>query len=184
MKKIIFTNKYGNRFGLENIELADAIEKLRPSIGLDARWLPEFLEGAETRQVELAPAYPEVLEHTEVIGEVETYIPYQPAQEAVYETQYLHPAEYTYEIIEETLDQIKARKLKWLSEESLRMRELSPYGEEYRVANSALGIYDTATIAKVKEVHLRFRNNFYRLVNVVNACNTEAEVNDIQFTLE
>lgn len=82
------------------------------TFGLPERWLSEPLEGVETRETELEPAQPEIAEHTIMqmqydeedneLGEVEVTIPFQAARDAIIITEYLHPAQYTYEIIDIT----------------------------------------------------------------------------------
>jgi hypothetical protein len=166
MKKIIFVNKYGNKFVVENMELNEAIEKYRPSIGLDARWLPDFLEGAETKEVQ----------DDENIGH----------------TEYLHPAEYAYEIVEETLASIKARKIAELSAISLQKNEWISGNKAYQVANIAMGRY-IAEGKKSKEDGYKadfiarstqLTTELDRCVTLVNAATTEIEINNIEFSLQ
>jgi hypothetical protein len=164
------------KFKLDNVELAEAVEKLRPSIGLDARWLPDFLEGAETRQATTGNILTseEGLEYIEAI------------------TEYLHPAEYTYEIVEETLDVVKARKVAGLSAISLAKNEWISGNKAYQVANIAMGKY---TVEGKKSKEDGYKAEFIarstqltteldRCIALVNAATTEVEINSIEFSLQ
>jgi hypothetical protein len=192
MKKIIFVNKHGNKFVVSDMELAEAIEKYRPSIGLDARWLPDYLEGAEIRQVLVQEAteaheveQPIYNESMEQIGTELVMIPSTPAQ---YNTEYLHPAEYTYEIVEESLAVLKARKKSELSAQSLSLNTELVKWNAYRSANALAGVYDETTLnnykASYKALSDSLRNEYYRLSALVDLCTTESEINNIQFSLE
>ena len=194
MKKIIFVNKYGNKFIVDGMELAEAVETYRPSIGLDARWLPDFLEGAESRQVLVKEAtkeetnfvYDYDMEGKEIPDSGHEVI--TEAKEAEYVTEYLHPAEYTYEIIEETLTAIKARKLAELSAESIVQNNELKAWNEYRASNILAGLYDevkTRTyVAAYKSKSEQLRNRYYELKLLVDAATTEAEINNIEFSLQ
>ena len=151
MKKILFTNKHGNKFLVRDMGLEEAIEKYRPSIGLDERWTTEYLEGAESKEIvvqEYIPAWfatrPVYDENDNPTGEFEQYE--VPEVLEVRQTLYKHPAEYTYEILDETLDEIKARKLEEVSGLSLSMNDELKKWNDYRAANILAGVYDEAKL--------------------------------------
>jgi hypothetical protein len=195
MKKIIFVNKYGNKFVVSDMELAEAIEKYRPSIGLDARWLPDYLEGAETRQVlvrEATEAYeveqPIYNENMEQIG---TELVMIPATSAQYNTEYLHPAEYTYEIVEESLAVLKARKIAELNRISENSNPYIHGNKFYRTVNIANGKYikegnqakHDLYVNDFLEISSKLVAELARCTNLVNACTIEAEVIGVTFNL-
>jgi hypothetical protein len=100
MKRVKITSSfYGEGFHeVPEMEIASWLEAhiANNTFGKPDRWLPDFLEGVETRTVYTQIGIPE---HIEIIGGVETTI---PEIEAEYYLEYLHPAEYTYEIIDIT----------------------------------------------------------------------------------
>jgi len=171
MKTIIFTNKHGNKFRVEGMELAEAVEKYRPSIGLDARWLPEFLEGAETRTVSGG---------------------FDKDGNEYFTTEYLHPAEYTYEIVEESLDAIKAKKKAKLA---IYSENANPYIHgilAYRVANIGTEYYIRKGLV---DKHNRYADDYAaksdacvtelaRCNAAVDIATTEEEVNQVTFAVE
>jgi hypothetical protein len=165
------------------------------SIGLPARWLPDFLEGVESRAVivrEATEAYEETRKiYDENMNEIGSEVVIVPAQETDYYLEYLHPAEYTYEIIEEDMTIVKARKIKELSLECERKNPYLHGDLAYRVANVAMGKY-LKEGKKSKED--QYKDDFFAVSNVlttelerctllVNTATTEQEVIAVTFTL-
>ena len=165
--------------------------------GKPDRWLTST-DGTHTESREVLISE-EVPEHTAMqmqydytdemnpveIGEIEVTIPFQ---EAVYQTEYFFPAEYSYEIVEESLDAIKAKKLAEISALSISQNDELRKWNEYRSANILAGIYDEAKLESYKSAYLAksetLRNEYYRCSALVEFATTEEEVLAIQFTLE
>jgi hypothetical protein len=194
MKKIVVTKITGeiiHNTELPSQEWLDREIRLN-SWGKPARWLPDFLEGAETKTVIDSPYVAEYTtmqmlysETGEELGEIPIIMPEQPE---VSHTEYLHPAEYSYEIIEESLEVVKARKLAELSAKSIAMNDELKAWNEYRASNILAGIYDEA---KAETYRLAYkaksellRNKYYELKALVENASTEEEVNSIQFSVE
>jgi hypothetical protein len=197
MIKVIWNNINGQsgqgRFDT-NLEAQSWLDQhlANNTFGKPERWLPDFLEGVETREVLVQEAteaheveQPIYNESMEQIGTELVMIPSTPAQ---YNTEYLHPAEYTYEIVEESLAVLKARKKSELSAQSLSLNTELVKWNAYRSANALAGVYDETTLnnykASYKALSDSLRNEYYRLSALVDLCTTESEINNIQFSLE
>jgi len=174
MIKIVWSNVYGYGGDLTmdgknffaSIQDAENYVQEKQPFGKPARWLPDFLEGAETKEVQ----------DTEEIGH----------------TEYLHPAEYTYEIIEESLEVVRARKLAELSSIS---KSKNPYlkGEDhlYRLLNTWSGKYEKEVKASKGEAYVAdylavsdsLANEYLRCENLVNNAATEQEILAVTFNL-
>jgi hypothetical protein len=157
--------------------------------GKPERWLPDFLADVETRETILTPAqeYDELIlnEQGVEIGTNHVSIP------ATTVTEYLHPAEYTYEIVEESLASIKARKIAELN----KISEMSnPYihGDKfYRSINIANGKYikegnqakHDLYVSDFLDISSKLVTELARCTNLVNACTIESEVIGVTFNL-
>ena len=115
MHNVIIKNSEGittNQHFTDTLELAEQWLNGQTNVSkpfgvyLNERWLPEYLEGVETRQVEIQPAQAEYSYESEG----KTII--VPAVDAIMRTEYLHPAEYTYTITDITAEyEAEQRKL-------------------------------------------------------------------------
>ena len=201
MIKVLWTNEISNGQGnFETIEQANewlAQHIANNTFGKPARWLPDFLEGAETRQVLVTEATKEETNFVYDYDENGNEIPdsghevITEAKEAEYVTEYLHPAEYTYEIVEETLATIKDRKIAELSAISLAKNEWISGNKAYQVANIAMGKYigegkkskEDGYKAKFIARSTQLTSELDRCVALVNAAITKEEVSAINFNI-
>ena len=76
-----------------------------------------------------------------------------------------------------TLEESIKFKVDAFSREAFENRErILP---EYRITNCALGIYDTETSEQIKNTVNSFRNEFYRLKTLCEACTSIEELNAV-----
>jgi hypothetical protein len=193
MVKVTWNNVYGNsgqgNFGTEQEAQAWLDGHLaNNTFGLPERWLNEELADVETKEVLIHPKqvtcnledcpYYEGEEKTKECEDCEHC---DSIIEAVKRTEYLHPAQYSYEIISESLDSLKTKKKLEFSLKSLSERKKDPLGQDYQVQNVVLGIYDNDKREAIASVHALYRNNYYRLADLIDACENNEELDAIEF---
>jgi hypothetical protein len=147
------------------------------------------LEGVETRKVlerEATEAHEESITIYEDMKEIGTEVVMIPATSAQYSTEYWHPAEYTYEVQEESLFDIREKKKTELSAQSLSLNTELVKWNAYRSANALAGVYDETTLNRYKESYKimsdALRNEYYDLARLVDRCKNEDEINAITFS--
>ena len=78
------------------------------------------------------------------------------------------------------VESYKLSKINEISQQSFDMREaILP---EYNLVNAGLGVYDEATVLSYKLTVQAFRDEFYRVSNLINAAETRSEIDAISIS--
>jgi len=81
-------------------------------------------------------------------------------------------------VYQPTLEEVKLSKKNTFSQEAFTIR--SVLVPDYKLINTALGVYSETDATKYKNYAQAFRNEYYRLVGLIDAATTIEEVNAIE----
>jgi hypothetical protein len=77
-----------------------------------------------------------------------------------------------------TLDELKQERIQYFSDRAFELRR--PVIPDYKLENAALGIYDPETTANYKATVQAFRDEFYRIKEIIEKAKTVKELETIK----